>query len=237
MLVTAIVAYTLWLIRAARAERSEIVEEYREAVEQVEGTVVQRGLAVQIGLLVAGLAVLVVGSQLLVGSATDIAESLGVSDLVIGLTVVAIGTSLPELATSVLAVLRGQRDIAVGNVVGSNLFNLLGVLGLSGIVAGDGVAVSDGSLRLDLPVMLAATIVLLPIFWSGFEIHRWEGIVLVSAYAAYIAYLVLDAGDHGAADVVGPAIVIVATLVGLTLIATGVQGWRRHRARESALPN
>lgn len=232
VLVAAIVAYTAWLIRAARAERSDIVEEYREAVDQVEGAVVERGLAIQMALLLSGLMVLVVGSQLLVGSATDIAESLGVSDLVIGLTVVAVGTSLPELATSVLAVLRGQRDIAVGNVVGSNLFNLLGVLGLSAIVAGDGVAVGDGSLRLDLPVMLAATVVLLPIFWSGFEIHRWEGVVLVSAYAAYLAYLVLDAGDHVAADVVGPATLLVATLVGLTLVATGVQGWRRHRRHQ-----
>jgi cation:H+ antiporter len=100
---------------------------------------------------------------------------------------------------------------------------------VSGIVAGDGVAVSDGSLRLDLPVMLAATIVLLPIFWSGFEIRRWEGVVLVSAYVGYIAYLVLDAGDHDTAEVIGPAALLSAPLVALGLAVAGYQGWRRHR--------
>ena len=116
--------------------------------------------------------------------ATDIAESAGVSDLVIGLTVVAIGTSLPELATSILAAVRGQRDIAVGNVIGSNLFNLMSVLGLSSIVSSDGIPVSDVSLRLDFPVMLAATVVLVPIVWNGFRITRWEGFVLIAFYAA-----------------------------------------------------
>lgn len=121
------IAYTNCLVRAARntGERPEIEQEYDAAVEQLEATVVERPLAVQIGLIVVGLAALVVGSRLLVGGATDIATEFGVSDLVIGLTVVAVGTSLPELATSVMATLRGERDIAVGNVVGSNLFNLL----------------------------------------------------------------------------------------------------------------
>ena len=230
VLFAGVVVYVGWLVREARGERSDIVAEYAESVETLEGIALERPMWFN-GLLVAGgLTVLVVGSQLLVNAATDIAEAAGVSDLVIGLTVVAIGTSLPELATSILAAMRGQRDIAVGNVIGSNLFNLMSVLGLTSIVASDGIPVSDVSLRLDFPVMLAATIVLVPIVWNGFQIKRWEGFVLIAFYAAYVAYLVLDASDSSAAGVVGPAALIVAPLVAITFAVTGFQGWRRHRA-------
>lgn len=188
-----IVGYVAWLVRSATRERPEVLEEYDEAIDVLDGGDAERPLLVQIGLVGIGLAVLVGGSQLLVNSATDIAEDLGVSDLVIGLTVVAIGTSLPELATSVLAAIRGQRDIAVGNVVGSNLFNLLCVLGLTGIISSDGIPVSDASLQLDLPVMLAATAALLPVVRRGFRIERWEGVIFIALYVAYVGYLVVDA--------------------------------------------
>jgi cation:H+ antiporter len=229
VLFVGVAAYTTWLIRAARNERADVLEEYDDAVEELEVEIVDKPLPVQVALLVVGLGVLVAGSQLLVGSATDIAEELGVSDLVIGLTVVAIGTSLPELATSLLAALRGQRDIAVGNVVGSNLFNLLCVLGVTGIVSPDPIPVADSSLRVDFPVVLGATIVLVPIIWKGFRIERWEGFVLVAAYAVYLTFLVLDASDSGAVDVVGPALLVVAPLVVLGFSVAGVQGWRQHR--------
>ncbi len=231
ILVAGLLAYAGWLIREARNERTDIVAEYAESVETLEGGAIERPLWFNVGLVVVGLVVLVVGSQLLVNSATDIAESAGISELVIGLTVVAIGTSLPELATSILAAMRGQRDIAVGNVIGSNLFNLMGVLGLSSIVSSNGIPVSDVSLRLDLPVMLAATVVLVPIIWNGFEIQRWEGLVLISFYALYVAYLVLDASNSSATDVIGPAALIVTPLVAMTFAVTGFHGWRRHRAR------
>jgi len=230
ILFSGVIAYTWWLIRASRREIADISQEYAVAIESVEGAVVERPILLQIALVVVGLVVLVVGSQLLVNSATDIAESLGVSDLVIGLTVVAIGTSLPELATSILAAFRGQRDIAVGNVVGSCLFNLMGVLGLTGIVSPDGVNVGDSSLSLDFPVMIAATIVLVPIMWNGFQIKRWAGLVLAAFYVVYIAFLVLDEGDSTAADIVAPAALIAATLVLMTFAVTGYQGWRRHTA-------
>ena len=221
ILFVGIVAYTAWLVRAGRNERTDVLEEYDDAVESLEVEVVDKPLAVQAGLVALGLAVLVLGSQLLVGSATDIAEDLGVSDLVIGLTVVAVGTSLPELATSFLASMRGQRDIAVGNVVGSNLFNLMCVLGLTGIVSPDPVPVSDASLRVDFPVMLAATIVLVPIIWKGFEIRRSEGVILIAFYALYVTYLVLDAGDSGAVGVVRVVALVGApvVLLGFTLAA------------------
>ncbi len=228
ILFSGVIANTWWLIRASRRETADISQEYAVVIDSFESAVADRPIHVQVALVVGGLVVLVIGSQLLVSSATDVAESLGVSDLVIGLTIVAIGTSLPEFATSIMAAIRGQRDIAVGNVIGSNLFNLMCVLGLTGIVSPDGVNVGDSSLRLDFPVMVAATIVLVPIMWNGFQIRRWEGIVLAAFYVVYIAYLVLDEGDSVVADVVAPAALIVTPLVLMTFAVAGYQGWRRH---------
>ncbi len=230
-----VIAYTGWLLRGARKGESPAVEaEYKEAVESVEGSTFSQSLAFQIGLVLVGLALLVLGSQLLVNSATEIASALGVSDLVIGLTVVAAGTSLPELATSVLAAIRGQRDIAVGNVVGSNIFNLLSVLGASAAVSSNGVAVNSEVIRLDFPVMLAATIVLLPICWNGFMIKKWEGSFLVVFYIAYVAYLIMEAGDSTAPELYRTAMLIIVPLVMVVYGAAGFQGWRKHRAAQRA---
>ena len=228
ILFAGIVTYTWWLIRAGRKEGADVLEEYDDAVDQLEVEILDKPLPVQVGLVVVGLGILVAGSQFLVGSATDIAEALGVSDLVIGLTVVAIGTSLPELATSFLASLRGQRDIAVGNVVGSNLFNLMCVLGLTGIVSPDPIPVADSSLQVDFPVMLAATIVLLPIIWKGFEIRRWEGLVLVAFYAVYVTSLILESGDNDAVNVVRSVALVVVPLVLLGFTVAAMQA-RQHR--------
>ena len=231
VLFAGIIAYTWWLLRTSRGAESVSVEkEYADSVAQTEGATVARPLVFQIGLIIVGLALLVLGSRLLVSSATDIAEALGVSDLVIGLTVVAAGTSLPELATSVLAAMRGQRDIAVGNVVGSNIFNLLSVLGASAFVASDGVGVNNEVLRLDYPVMLAATVVLLPICWNGFMVKRWEGALLAVFYVAYVAYLIMDAGDSTAPELFRTAMLIIVPLVMVIYGAAGFQGWRKHRA-------
>jgi cation:H+ antiporter len=230
-----IIVYTGWLLRGARKGESPAVEaEYKEAVESVEGSTFSQSLAFQVGLVLVGLALLVLGSQLLVNSATEIASALGVSDLVIGLTVVAAGTSLPELATSVLAAIRGQRDIAVGNVVGSNIFNLLAVLGASAAVSSNGVAVNSEVIRLDFPVMLAATIVLLPICWNGFMVKKWEGSFLVVFYIAYVAYLIMEAGDSTAPELYRTAMLIIVPLVMVVYGAAGFQGWRKHRAAQRA---
>ena len=231
ILFAGVVAYTWWLLRTSRGTESPAVEkEYADSVEQLEGATADRPLIFQIGLIITGLALLVLGSRLLVSSATEIAEALGVSDLVIGLTVVAAGTSLPELATSVLAAMRGQRDIAVGNVVGSNIFNLLSVLGGSAIVASDGVRVNSELMRLDYPVMLAATVVLLPICWNGFMVKRWEGGLLAAFYVAYVAYLIMDAGDSTAPELYRAAMLIIVPLVMMVYGVAGYQGWRAHRA-------
>ncbi|WP_027158433.1 calcium/sodium antiporter [Methylobacter luteus] len=146
--------------------------------------------------IAAGLVLLVMGSRWLVEGAVALAHALGISELVIGLTIVSIGTSLPELATSVVAALKGERDIAVGNVVGSNTFNVLSVLGLSSIVAPAGIDVSPAALNFDIPVMIAVAIACLPVFFTGFRINRWEGFLFMAYYAAYTSYLIMDSIQH-----------------------------------------
>ena len=235
ILFISLLVYTWWLLQDARkAETAKVTAEYEVAVQQVEGESVTRPLYFQIGLVIVGLALLILGSRFLVGSATTIAEAFGVSDLVIGLTVVAAGTSLPELATSVMAAYRGQRDIAVGNAVGSNLFNLLGVLGSSAALSSSGIPVDRELIRLDYPVMLAATLVLIPICWNGFAIKRWEGVLLAGFYVAYVAFLVMEAGDSTAPELFRTMMLIVIPIVMLAFTATGIQGWRKYRAIQSA---
>ena len=229
-----LLVYTWWLLQDARkAESAKVTDEYEKAVDSLDEGLVTKPLYFQVGFVMAGLALLILGSRFLVSSATTIAEAFGVSDLVIGLTVVAAGTSLPELATSVMAAYRGQRDIAVGNVVGSNLFNLLGVLGLSAALTPSGISVNRELIRLDFPVMLAATLVLIPICWNGFAIKRWEGMLLAAFYAAYVAYLVMEAGDSSAPQLFRAMMLIVVPIVMLAFTATGIQGWRKYRAAHS----
>jgi cation:H+ antiporter len=147
-------------------------------------------------MIAVGLGLLVLGSRLLVEASVALAKGLGVSDLIIGLTVVAAGTSLPEVATSVIAGLKGQRDIAVGNVIGSNLFNLLCVLGLSAAISPTGIPVSLAVVNFDLPIMIGVVIACMPIFYSGSRIGRWEGLLLLAYYVAYTADLILSSQGH-----------------------------------------
>jgi cation:H+ antiporter len=150
---------------------------------------------VNIILVGAGLALLVLGSRWFVNGAVSFASYLGVSELIIGLTIVAAGTSMPEVVTSVIAAIRGERDIAVGNVVGSNIFNILGVLGISSIIA-PGIPVSEAIIGFDIPLMIAVAIACLPIFFTGGTISRWEGALFLSYYIAYSLYLFLNATQH-----------------------------------------
>ncbi|GGY70564.1 calcium/sodium antiporter [Marinobacter zhanjiangensis] len=141
-------------------------------------------------LVVAGLVLLVMGSRWLVQSAVTIAGSLGVSEAVIGLTIIAAGTSLPEVMTSVMATLRGQRDIAIGNVVGSNVFNLLCVLGLSGLVSPEPLVAGSQMASLDIPVMLGVALLCLPLFFTGAALTRFEGSLFLMLYVCYVWYMV-----------------------------------------------
>ena len=188
-----VIAYTVFLVVQSRRASKNVQDEFET---EIPTSTWDSHWAVQVALIAVGLVMLVVGADWLVESAVAFARAFGVSDLVIGLTVVAIGTSMPEIATSIVAAARGQRDIAVGNVVGSNVFNILAVLGLTGIVSGAGLPVSEAARNFDLWVMLAVAFACLPIMITGREIARWEGGVFLGYYAVYTAWLVLQAQQH-----------------------------------------
>ncbi len=191
------IAYSSYLVVQSRRETRAAQAEFDAEVRPAVAGAWDDRWSVQCLLVLAGLGLLVVGSNWLVDASVTFARALGVSDVVIGLTVVAAGTSLPEVAASITAALKGERDIAVGNVVGSNLFNILGCLGLSALAAGNsGLDVAPSIVRFDIWVMIAVALVCLPIFVSGREIARWEGGVLVGAYVAYVTYLVLAQQQH-----------------------------------------
>ena len=193
------VSYTVFLIVQSRRETQAAKDEFADAIAPVEAGAWDSHWAAQIGLIAAGLVALVFGSEYLVQASVSFAKAMGVSDLVIGLTIVAAGTSMPEVATSITAAIKGERDIAVGNVVGSNTFNILGCLGISGMVSGDlGLAIAPSLLAFDVWVMLAVALACLPVFISGREIARWEGGVFLGYYVAYVAYLILAAQHHAA---------------------------------------
>lgn len=198
LLAVLMAAYTVFLIvqsRRASAQATEYDEEVKPAAEGAWDS----KLPMQLLLIAAGLGFLVLGSDALVGAAVNFAKALGVSDVVIALTIVAAGTSMPEVATSITAALKGERDIAVGNVVGSNTFNILGCLGLSGLAAGSaGLPLAPSLLSFDIWVMLAVSLACLPVFVTGREIARWEGGIFVGYYVAYVAYLILAAQQHDA---------------------------------------
>jgi cation:H+ antiporter len=228
VLLALFVAYIVFLIRQSRAEEKAHTTDLREA-EVPDQPHWLDPLPVQLGLIVAGLGMLVLGSRLLVSAATDFAEALGVSDVVIGLTIVAAGTSLPEVATSVTAAIRKQRDIAVGNVIGSNTFNILACLGLSGALAkGGGLGVAESIRNFDLWVMLAVAVACLPIALTGRAIARWEGAVFLAYYAAYTGYLILDSQDH---DALGTySTVMMSFVVPITVITIVVAVLRDRSA-------
>ena len=225
-----IIAYTIFVIRQSRKEGLAIQQEYAE--EFVTDSTWDAHWAVQVGLIAGGLVLLVVGADWLVTSAVTFAKYFGVSELVIGLTVVAAGTSLPELATSVIAAIKGERDIAVGNVVGSNIFNILAVVGLSALVAPVSLAVTQSLLTFDTPVMIAVAIACLPIFMRGYSIERWEGAVFIAYYVAYASYLVLAAQDYAGLDTYG--MVMTTVVMPLTLLTIAIVSWRHWRGRGAA---
>lgn len=227
LFVLALVVYVTWTVVSTRRSGEAAVEdEYDEAL--ADDTLHASTVWADLGFVLAGLVLLVVGSSALVEAATDIASALGVSELVIGLTVVAVGTSLPEIATSVLAAARGQRDLAVGNAVGSNLFNILAVLGITALVSPSSMAISDGAISLDIPVMIAVAIACLPIFWNGYALLRWEGWIFLTYYAAYVVWLVLDNGDHAVQEEY--AVALLGFVIPLTVLTFVVLAVRERRA-------
>ncbi len=218
LLFAGVIAYTVFLVAQSRRASREAEDEF---ASEIPASAWDRHWAVQALLVMGGLGLLVLGADWLVGAAVAFARVLGVSDLVIGLTVVAVGTSMPEIATSLVAALRGQRDIAVGNVVGSNIFNLLAVLGAAGVVSAGGLAVPDAARNFDLWVMLAVAFACLPILLTGREIARWEGALFLAYYALYLLYLVLAAQQHASLQAFSSAMLsYVLPLTAVTLLAS-----------------
>jgi cation:H+ antiporter len=224
-----LLGYTVLLIRQSRRETKALREEYEHEMH-IEAKGRDDRLSVQIGLIVVGLIMLVFGARYLVDGAIQIATALGVSQLVIGLTIVAGGTSLPEVAASIAAALKGQRDIAVGNVVGSNIFNILGVLGLSSLASPEGLAVSHTLLDFDMLVMLAVAVACLPIFFTGATIARWEGAVFLGYYIAYTTYVVLSVRQSTVLDEFSVVMLgFVLPLTVLTLVLVTYRAWKAQR--------
>ncbi|MBB1247170.1 calcium/sodium antiporter, partial [Streptomyces durbertensis] len=234
-----LVGYLTLSVVLGRAKRPVAVLEGEEAEEKAASGADEefRPLPVWLAVLlvVAGVALLVGGAHLLVEGAVNVATELGVSSLVVGLTVVAVGTSLPELAVSVVAVRRGERDMAVGNIVGSNIANIGLVLGLPALLAAGGLPVPAEAVALDLPLMVAASVALLPIAFTGFVISRWEGGLFVALYLAYMAYLVLAATEHDALSGFTAVMVwFVLPLVAVTVLVFTLYEVRLRRLRAAA---
>ena len=231
VLAAALVAYTVWLIRKSRREKSaEVLGEYSAEFSEQTPSTPGRMLLFVVS-VVAGLGMLVLGADLFVGSAVTIARGWGMSELVIGLTLVAAGTSLPEVATSVVAALKGERDIAVGNVVGSNLFNLMSVLGFTGLFTPGGIPVGAEAIAQDLPVMVLVAVACLPVFLIGHAIERWEGMVLLAFYGLYTAALICEAqGREQGLQLVATAAWVLGPLAVAAYGATLVRQLRRRPA-------
>lgn len=214
------VAFTLW--QAPRADTTP----GHTPVTGLTGTLLR---------VLAGLVLLVVGARILVTGAVQIAAQIGLSETVIGLTIVAAGTSLPEVAASIIATVRGQRDMAVGNVIGSNIFNILAVAGLAAIVAPSGLPAPTALSTVDGPIMLAVAVACLPIFFTGHRIARWEGAIFLGYYIAYVSWLLLDAAGHDAAGAFSTTMLLF--VVPLTLLTLAISLWRawREHGKQTAL--
>jgi cation:H+ antiporter len=223
LLFASLLAYLLLCVaRARRGAGKELGDPDFDPVEARRSSAL-----VNAALIVGGLALLGLGSHLFVDGAVQIARLLGMSELVIGITIVAAGTSLPEVATSLMAAWRGERDIAVGNVLGSNVFNTAGVLGAAAMVGG-GVEIPDSALRFDLPVMVAVSIFVLPVLMTGLRVSRLEGAALFGAYVVYVALLLLDAVQSPWHRALATTVAFAAPLLAAGLVYTETMNARRR---------
>lgn len=185
-------------------------------------------------LILLGLGLLVFAGHLLLGAAVTVADDLGLSERVMGLTVIAISASLPQLATSLLAALRGQRDIAVGNVIGSNLFNLLGVLGFTALVAPTPLSVSPNALDFDLPVLLGVALLCLPVFYSGYRVTRAEGLLFLGLYLAYGLHVMsFTTGMPLAGKLERLMLFFILPALVAFLLFSSLRAWRRQHKKET----
>jgi cation:H+ antiporter len=232
VLLAAIVAYTVFVVRQSRKEAPAVKEEYDRELKAVEKPDNRRWL--HIIYIIAGLALLTFGSNWLVEGAVAIATKLGVSDLVIGMTVVTMGTTAPEVSACLVASFRGEGDIAVGNIVGSNIFNILAVLGTGATMAPNGIQVDPAMLSFGLPVMVAVAVACLPVFFAGHQIRRWEGMLLLVYFALYTAHLVMEARrDAWLQTFDWHVIWFVVPLTVVALVVSVSRELKHHSARKS----
>ncbi len=220
-----LIAYIGFALYQSRRESKAVQKEYAQAFSEKQKLTLPKALT-NIFFVLVGLGMLVFGSRWLVDSATTIAHRLGVSDLIIGLTIVAVGTSLPEVATSVIAALKKESDIAVGNAIGSNIFNLLGVLGLSALVSPDGIPVAKQVLNLDFIVMFGVAALCWPILYNDKKILRWEGALLFASYIVYTIYLVLTASRSSAVSIYGTFALIFVLMIVIIVVRVGIKNIR-----------
>ena len=184
-----LVGYMIWILRASKKEKKQIELNIKDKKEEISSTFKSRTLNFLIFII--GISVLVGGSKLLVSGASDLALRAGVSEAIIGLTLVAVGTSLPELVSSLIATLRGNTDIAIGNVIGSNIFNILFILGSSSIISQKGISVANNITYYDIPFLLFLSVLSFPFLLSGKKVVKWEGVVFLLLYLGYCFYLIL----------------------------------------------
>ena len=238
ILMSLMIAYTVFLVWQSRSQGQAAQDEYAAEFASDKPAPWLDRLSVQLALIAVGLGLLVLGSDWLVQASVVFAKALGVSDLIIGLTIVSAGTSMPEVATSIMAAIKGERDIAVGNVVGSNTFNVLGSLGIAGVVSGaigsEGLVVPAALLNFDLWVMTAVALACLPVFMTGREIARWEGGMFFAYYLAYVGYLVLAAQKHAALGAYSNA--MLSFVLPLTVITLVVLALRKPTPSDSSSP-
>ncbi|MFM8543782.1 MAG: calcium/sodium antiporter [Vulcanococcus sp.] len=222
-LLTATVMNVVWEMRTASEHPDETGDDLSEERSTPTAAFVR---------LAAGLVLLVLGSQLLVRGAIGAAQALGVSQTVIGLTIVAAGTSMPELVTSLVAAYRGKADLAIGNVVGSNLLNQLVILGLCAVVSGGrGLGVDPVMVARDFPIMVATTLACLPIFWSGGVITRLEGWILLGLYLLYAVEQILSSSASTVADEFRLLVLVVALPALMVFLIWSTLRWRQQRLR------
>lgn len=248
LLVAVLVSYLVWTVRISRREEAAAAQLAEAGAEDTDDPVVAEAeeatrrnppLVLSGGLVIVGVALLVGGATMLVNGATSVARSFGLSDLVIGLTIVAIGTSLPELATSVIAAKRGQRDLAVGNAVGSNIFNLGAVLGFASLFTPGGIVIPEAASNFDFVLMTGVALLLLPVVYTGMAVARWEGVMFLLYYAAYTVYLLLSSAEHAALQpfsVVMTLFVIPLTAMMLTILIVAERARRQSEATAVAQP-
>jgi cation:H+ antiporter len=221
-LITGTVINLLWEIRSAKEDSSEASDEM-----DTDGAAPAPVAAAK---LAAGLGLLVLGSQVLVKGAIAAAQGLGVSETVIGLTIVAAGTSMPELVTSLVAAYRGKADLAIGNVVGSNLLNQLVILGLCGLVSGErGLGVDPVMLVRDFPIMVLTTLACLPIFWTGGVITRLEGWILIALYVVYVIEQILSSTASSVSDEFRLIALVAILPAVLIFLVWTVLRWKQKR--------